>query len=127
MTTTILHAVALSDTSKALQDLHQQLLRFQANKLGFAGSPLQLFDRAAKDAAFEWLKPLRSMIVAIDERRADDEPMSDADQKALTDQCRALLDAPFGPFRANLNAAFQSDPETIGAVGAARRSLAALN
>lgn len=127
MTTTVLRAVALSDISKALQALHQHLLRFQANKLGFAGSPLELFNLAAKDNAFAWLKPLRRTIVAIDERRADDEPASDAEQKALGDRCRALMDATSGPFRQNLNAAFQADAETIGAVGAVRKSLAALS
>ncbi len=123
MTTTALHAAALGEVSKSLQSLHHRLLKFQADELGFYGSPLQLFDRATKDPAFGWLKVLRGLIVAIDERRAADEPMTAAETGQFRDQCRDLIDAKSGVFRTKLNTAFQSDPETIGAISAVRKSL----
>lgn len=126
MTTHALQAARLGDVSKALQALHQHLLRFQADQVGFIGNPLQLFDRATKDSAFAWLKPLREGIVALDERRADKEPMSDAETRAFGDRFRQLLEAESGLFREKLNTAFQSDPEAIWAVGVARKSLSKL-
>jgi len=127
MTTThVAHTAGLGDVSKALQALHLQLLQFQADAVGFSGSPLQLFDRTTKDGAFAWLKPLRETIVALDERRSDDEPISAAETKALGARVRGLLEAEHGPFRDGVNAAFQARPEAVWAVGAARSSLDAL-
>ena len=126
MTTHVLHATTLGDISKALQALHQHLLQFQARRSFFYGSPLELFDHATKDAAFAWLKPLREAIVTLDERRAAKEPISESEAKALGNELRGLLEAETGTFRDQLNAAFQFDPETIWAVGKARKSLSAL-
>ncbi|MEM6385959.1 MAG: hypothetical protein AAF718_06955 [Pseudomonadota bacterium] len=127
MTTHVLHATGLRNVSEALQELHKQLLRFQAEQAGFFGSPLELFERATKDQSFAWLKPLREEIVALDERRADEEPISDAETKAYCDRFRNLLDVQTGPFREKINVAFQSDPETIWAVGSVRKTLDALS
>lgn len=127
MTTHTLQAMKLGEISKVLQALHKHLLWFQANQVGCTGSPLQLFDRATKDTAFEWLKPLRDSIVALDTRMADQEPMSASEAQAFGDRFRELLDADSGQFREKLNIAFQSDPEVIWAMRAARKSLGAMN
>ena len=123
MTTTTLHATALGNASKSLQGLHRVLFWFQANQMDFKGSPLQLFDRATNDSAFAWLKPLREAIIALDDRRAAPEPISDVEREALISQCRALLDLKTSPLAAKLKAAFQSDPETIWATRNARKAL----
>ncbi|MEM9341714.1 MAG: hypothetical protein AAGA87_01585 [Pseudomonadota bacterium] len=123
MSTHIMHTAGLGEVSKALQALHQQLLGFQADAVRFSGSPLQLFDRATKDSAFAWLKPLREAIVAVDERRSDDEPITAAEAEALRDRVRGLLEAEAGAFRDGLNAAFQARPEAVVALGSARKSL----
>ncbi|MEM1129581.1 MAG: hypothetical protein AAGH83_03565 [Pseudomonadota bacterium] len=127
MTTHAPVAATLGTVSKDLQALHRQLLRFQADQVGFDGTPLQLFDRATKDTGFAWLKPLRDAIVALDDRRAEKEPLSAAETKAYGDRFRDLIDAETGPFRDKLNIAFQSDPEVIIAVSTARKSLAELS
>ena len=126
MTHHALNAAGLGDVSKALQGLHQQLLQFQADQVGFTGSPLELFERATKDPSFAWLKPLREAIVALDERRAGDEPLTEVEVRAFDTEFRAFLDEESGPFRDRLNIAFQFNPEAIWAVGAARKSLGAL-
>lgn len=124
MSTTVLQATALGEVSKSLQALHKQLLQFQAEQLAFSGSPLQLFDRATKDPAFAWLRPLRELIVAIDARRAEAEPLEDWESTEFVDRCYDLIDASSGQFRSKLNTAFQSDPSAIGAISAIRKSLA---
>ncbi|MEM9499673.1 MAG: hypothetical protein AAGA28_17245 [Pseudomonadota bacterium] len=123
MTATVLHATALGKVSKSLQELHQLLLRFQAHQSGFNEGPLQLFDRVTKDSAFAWLKPLRETIVALDERRTDPEPITDAEHDALRRQCRDLLNMKSGPLAVGLKSAFQSDPETIWAMTQLRKLL----
>ena len=120
MTRPIMHATALGNVSQSLLALHRVLLRFHAEQVGFNGSPLQLFDRATKDIAFAWLKPLRETIVALDERRADAEPITDRENDDLRTQCRDLLDTEAGPLATKLRNAFQSDPETIWAMKNAR-------
>lgn len=127
MTKNVLHTTVLGNASKSLQALHHLLLRFQANQMGFNGSPLQLFERATKDAAFSWLKPLRETIVALDERRAAPEPITDIEHDAFRRRCRALLDTNSGPIAGNLKTAFQSDPETIWAMHKARKAIGALS
>lgn len=124
MTMTVSNATMLSDLSKALQSLHQHLLQFQARESGFTGTPLQLFKRATSDSAFAWLKPLRVVIVSLDERRADDAPLTRAEVGTLRDHVRGVLDGALG---AKLPAAFQAQPEAVVAVGAVRKSLAALD
>lgn len=123
MTTSVLHATALGNVSRSLQALHKVLLRFQANQTGFEGSPLELFDLATKNSAFAWLKPLREAIVALDERRADPEPITDRENEALKDRLNDLLDAKSGPLANRLRTAFQSEPEAIWAISSARKSL----
>ncbi|QFT30701.1 hypothetical protein FIV00_09455 [Labrenzia sp. THAF82] len=126
MTTQVSQSTGLDHVSKALQAVHKHLLTFQTEQTGFNGSPLQLFDRVTKDGAFAWLKPLRDTIVSIDQRLADEKPISDEETKAFGNQCRSLLDAKSGPFRDGLNAAYQSHPEAILAVATARRSVEAI-
>ena len=117
MTTHVLHSAAMGDVSKALQALHQHLLRFEADQSGFAGSPLQLFDRAVKDSGFAWLKPLREGIVSLDERRAEEETISEAEATRFGDRFLQILNAETGLFRDRLNDALQARPEVIGALG----------
>lgn len=127
MTTHALNAAGLGDVSKTLQALHQQLLRFQADQVGFMGSPLQLFDRATRDSSFAWLKPLREAIVSLDERRAESDPISTEELEVFETRFRNLLDGDAGPFREKFKAAFQSHPETIWSVRDARNSVGALS
>ena len=127
MTTHVLHSAALGDVSKALQTLHQHLLRFEAEQSGFAGSPLQLFDRAVKDSGFAWLKPLREDIVALDERRAGEDPISEAEATRIGEQFLQILNADTGPFRDRLNDAIQARPEVIRALGTLRSALNTLS
>lgn len=110
-----LHAIALGNVSRSLQALHQALLHFQADQVDFNGSPLELFDLATTDRHFAWLKPLRELIVALDERRSDAEPITDRESSDLMEQCRALLDPKVGPLAAHLNDAFQAYPDAIWA------------
>lgn len=117
----------LKVVSKALQTLHQHLLKFQADQIGFTGTPLELFDHVTKDDAFVWLKPLRDAIVSLDDRRSQNEPVSEVETKAFGVQIRKLFEAKSGTFRENLNSAFQSHPDTIVAMAQARKSLDALN
>jgi len=127
MTMQTLNATELKHVSMAMQNVHQSLLSYQAKQAGFNGSPLELFETATKDSAFAWLKPLRGMIVDLDERRSEDAPVTQEEAKAFGDRFRSLIDAETGPFRDALNAAFQADPATIWSVNDARKSIGALN
>jgi len=114
----------LGEMSRALQSLHKSLLDHQADRSGFFGGPLELFDRATKDTDFAWLKPLRVTIVALDTRLANTEPVSGSEATALAARVGGLIDAPSGLFRAHLNAALQSHPDVAMALGAVQRALA---
>lgn len=118
-----LHAIGLGNVSRSLQALHQALLHFQADHVNFNGSPLELFDLATKDRHFAWLKPLRELIVALDERCAQAEPVTDRENADLRRQCRALLDPQTGPLAAHLKNAFQVYPDAIWASQNARNLL----
>ncbi|MEM6595048.1 MAG: hypothetical protein AAF672_09670 [Pseudomonadota bacterium] len=128
MTTTVLPApdvkAGLSDLSKALQELHRHLLMYQADEAFFTGSPLELYEVASRDPAFAWLKPLQQAIVDLDIRRAEDAPVSEAETRDLSETLEGFIAATSGPFRDKLNAVFQSDPEAVWAIGAARKALA---
>ncbi len=123
MTIAALHATALGNVSDSLQALHRVLVWFQAKQMGINGSPLQLFDHATNDRAFAWLKPLREAIVALDDRRAEPEPISDVEREAFIRQFRGLLGMNTSPLAAKLKATFQSDPEAIWATSNARKVL----
>ena len=131
MTTVTLPApdlkTGLGDLSKALQELHRHLLMSQADQSFFTGSPLELYEVASRDPAFAWLKPLQQVIVDLDTRRADDTPLSAEEARVLTDEVQGYIAAKSGPFRDTLNTVFQSYPEAVWAVGAARKALAALS
>lgn len=126
MTTPVSTHSELAIVSKALQDVHKHLLAFQAEQIGFSGTPMQLFDLASKDSLFAWLKPLREGIVRLDERRAEADPISDAETRAFGEAFLDLLGSETGLPRDRIQGAFQASPETIWAVNSARTSLRAL-
>lgn len=127
MNTHISISSKLADLSLALQGLHHRLLTRQADQVGFRGGPLQLFDLATKDSSFGWLKPLRDKIVHLDERRADDEPLTVADARLIAEDFETLLSAETGEFRKKVNATFQMDQDAIWAMALARKSLEAID
>lgn len=130
MTTTTMPApdikTGLGDLSKALQELHRHLLMYQADDSFFTGSPLELYEVATRDPAFAWLKPLQQAIVDLDTRRADDAPLTKGEARALSETLEGFIAAKSGPFRDKLNVVFQTHPEAVWAVGAARKALADL-
>src|SRR3954454_8793690 len=70
----------MTDTSvvrRALIQLHRVLLnaqRIQAERFGGRMSSSELLQAAADDLRFSWLKELSSVIAALDQAHADEDP-----------------------------------------------------
>jgi hypothetical protein len=85
---------ALREISKALLPLHRALIDAAKEDYAFAVAPVkpaQLLQLLTDDPFFEWLKPVTSLIVDIDEMARTDFEASDA--TAIADRVDRLFDA----------------------------------
>ncbi|SFV09292.1 hypothetical protein [Pseudoduganella namucuonensis] len=119
----------LTALTRALRDLHKQMIHVETQYFGAVGSPLEHLQLVANHPHFAWLQKLSGLMALIDERLDEAEPLATAEALAF----RGALEALIGPseqgdmeFRAKYNALLHDSPEIVMAHGAVRRALAGL-
>jgi hypothetical protein len=117
----------LNDLTRALRDLHKQLINLETQYFGAVGSPLEHLQLITNHPHFAWLQKLSGLMTQIDERLDDPEPVTREETKAFRQSLEMLI----GPceegdqeFRARYNALLHDGPELVMAHGAVRKLLA---
>ncbi|MYN26711.1 MULTISPECIES: hypothetical protein [Duganella] len=117
----------LNDLTRALRDLHKQLINLETQYFGAVGSPLEHLQLITNHPHFAWLQKLSGLMTQIDERLDDPEPVTREEAKAFRQSLEMLI----GPceegdqeFRAKYNALLHDGPELVMAHGAVRKLLA---
>lgn len=80
----------LEPVSRALQDLHRQILEAEGAYLP-GRSALELLDRLLKDPEWAWLRALSKLIADLDETIAGDEGVTASEAAAAARRVRALV------------------------------------
>lgn len=80
----------LESTSRALQELHRQILEAEGAYLP-GRSALELLDRLLKDPNWAWLRPLSMLVADLDETIAVGEGVTANDAAAAARRVRALV------------------------------------
>lgn len=119
----------LTELTRALRDLHKQLINLETQYFGAVGSPLEHLQLITNHPHFAWLQKLSGLMTQLDERLDDPEPVTTEEAKAFRQSLEMLI----GPceegdqeFRAKYNALLHDGPELVMAHGAVRRLLAAI-
>ncbi|MBV7535207.1 hypothetical protein KW842_05415 [Duganella sp. sic0402] len=117
----------LTELSRALRDLHKQLITLETQYFGAVGSPLEHLQLITNHPHFAWLQKLSGLMAQIDERLDDAEPVTPQEAKAFRQSLEMLI----GPceegdqaFRTKYNALLHDGPELVMAHGAVRKLLA---
>ena len=119
----------LQELSQSLTELHRSLLRREQQRHEQSHGPVpaaRMLDMAISDPRFAWLRDLSGLIVEVDERLAQDEPIAVAEASAM----RARTEERLGPGRpevaGRLRDAVQESPEVAIGLGRLRMALAEL-
>nr|WP_315250113.1 hypothetical protein [uncultured Duganella sp.] len=119
----------LTELTRALRDLHKQLINLETQYFGAVGSPLEHLQLITNHPHFAWLQKLSGLMTQLDERLDDPEPVTAEEAKAFRQSLEMLI----GPceegdqeFRARYNALLHDGPELVMAHGAVRKLLAAI-
>jgi hypothetical protein len=119
----------LTALSRALRDLHKQLIHIETQYFGAVGSPLELLQLVTNHPHFAWLQKLSGLMAQMDERIDEPEAIPAAEALAF----RRAIEMLIGPseeadqeFRAKYNALLHDAPEIVMAHGAVRKQLAAI-
>lgn len=112
--------------SKALRNLHKQLIDVETRYFGQVGNPLEHLQLVVNHPHFSWIQKLSSLIAQIDERLDDPEAINAEQVFAF----RKAIEALIGPddkgdmtFRAKYNALLHDAPEVVMMHGAVRQLL----
>jgi hypothetical protein len=113
----------------ALLPLHRALIDSERAQYERVHGRIDHAQRALRlvldDPWFAWLRPLASLIVAIDGRLAEEAPVQPAEVAGFEDSIRALLQRdPHEAFREPYHRALQRSPEVVVAHGAVSALLA---
>ncbi|MYM34676.1 hypothetical protein GTP44_22635 [Duganella sp. FT50W] len=119
----------LTELTRALRDLHKQLIHLETQYFGAVGSPLEHLQLITNHPHFAWLQKLSGLMTQLDERLDDPEPVTPLEAKAFRQSLEMLI----GPceegdqaFRAKYNALLHDGPELVMAHGAVRKLLAGI-
>jgi hypothetical protein len=119
----------LTTLSRALRDLHKQLIHVETQYFGAVGSPLEHLQLVANHPHFAWLQKLSGLMAQMDERLDEPEPIPATEAQAF----RRAIEMLIGPseqadeaFRAKYNALLHDAPEIVMAHGAVRKLLASI-
>jgi len=119
----------LSALTRALRDLHKQLIHVETQYFGAVGSPLELLQLVTNHPHFAWLQKLSGLMAQLDERL--DEPEAITPEVATA--YRSAIEALIGPseegdqeFRTKYNALLHDAPEIVMVHGAVRQLLGAI-
>ena len=117
----------LTELTRALRDLHKQLINLETQYFGAVGSPLEHLQLITNHPHFAWLQKLSGLMAQIDERLDEPEPVTPEEAKAFRQSLEMLI----GPceegdteFRAKYTALLHDGPELVMAHGAVRKLLA---
>jgi len=121
----------LNTLTRALRDLHKQLIHIETQYFGGqVGSPLEHLQLVTNHPHFAWLQKLSGLMVQIDERLDEQEPIPGAEALAF----RRAIETLIGPseqadeeFRAKYNALLHDAPEIVMAHGAVRKLLSEIS
>ena len=120
----------LNALARGLRDLHKQLLHIETQYFGAVGSPLELLQLVTNHPHFAWLQKLSGLMVQIDERLDEPEPIPGAEALAF----RRAIETLIGPseqadeeFRGKYNALLHDAPEIVMAHGAVRKLLSEIS
>lgn len=121
----------LNTLTRALRDLHKQLIHVETQYFGGqVGSPLEHLQLVTNHPHFAWLQKLSGLMVQIDERLDEPEPIPGAEALAF----RRALETLIGPseqadeeFRTKYNALLHDAPEIVMAHGAVRKLLSEIS
>jgi hypothetical protein len=112
--------------SKALRNLHKQIIDVETKYFGSVGSPLEHLHLVVNHPHFSWIQKLSSLMAQIDERLDEPEEVSVAEAFAF----RVAIEELIGPndngdmaFRANYNALLHDAPDVVMMHGAVRQVL----
>lgn len=112
--------------SKALRNLHKQLIEVETRYFGHVGSPLEHLHLVVNHPHFSWIQKLSSLMAEIDERLDEPEDISATQVFAFRTATEALI----GPddkgdmeFRTKYNALLHNAPEVVMMHGAVRQLL----
>lgn len=115
--------------SRALRDLHKQMIHVETQYFGAVGSPLEHLQLVANHPHFAWLQKLSGLMAQMDERLDEAAPLAAEEALAF----RRALEALIGPFeqgdlafRAKYNALLHDSPDIVMAHGAVRSALAGI-
>ena len=118
-----LAAAKLRAMRTALLALHKAALDAERERYERAhcriASPHEALRLAIDDPWFAWLRPLANLIVAADERLADDAPVTPGDVERLSTHIRGLLQLSLGGdgFRTEYQRTLQETPDVVIAHG----------
>ena len=113
----------------ALLTLHKAVLDAERRRYERAHGRIENAHQALRlvmdDPWFAWLRPLANLIVATDERLADDAPVTPADVDRVSEHVRGLLQLSLGGdgFRTEYQRTLQDTPEVVIAHGKVRALL----
>jgi hypothetical protein len=117
----------LTELTRALRDLHKQLINLETQYFGAVGSPLEHLQLITNHPHFAWLQKLSGLMTQLDERLDEPAPVTPAEAKAFRQSLEMLI----GPceegdqeFRTKYNALLHDGPELVMAHGAVRKLLA---
>jgi hypothetical protein len=101
---------------KAVLDAERQRYERAHGRIESAHEALRL---AMHDPWFAWLRPLANLIVAADERLADEAPVSPADVERVSEHVRGLLQLNLAgdTFRTEYQRTLQETPDVVVAHG----------
>lgn len=118
--------ITLTSLSKALRQLHKQLIDVETQYFGNVGSPLEHLHLVVNHPHFAWIQKLSSLMAQIDERLDDTEAISLSEAFAF----RIAIEELIGPsekgdavFQAKYNALLHEDPALVMMHGAVRQAL----
>lgn len=123
------HRPALHELASVLRRLHKALVEVEAENFGPINGPYQLLNLVTNHEHFAWLRRLSELMVEIDERREDAEPVTAEQAGAI----RATVEELVGPraatapgFRERYTTLLQQSPAAAMMHGDLRRLLGVL-
>ena len=116
----------LNGLARALRHLHKTLIDIETVYFGHVGSPLEHLKLITTDPHFAWLQKMSGVMVEIDERTDDKEPIDDTTAATL----RAAVEGLIGPrtpvdadFRQRYNTLLHDGADVVMAHAGVRQAL----
>lgn len=117
-TATAAERTRLFKVRETLLDLHKTLLnverkRYERN-VGPVTNEFEFFRLATSDPSFEWIGPLTTLIVQIDEKAASKEPITTSEIDELYTEIRSVVASPTETsFQQQYNQLLQDHPDLV--------------